>query len=223
MFLLEKQHLQPVSSLLSYESTHTQSITRSVSKDNTIRYKSNRYLVPLGTYQTHSENLVFIEVKAGESQTLIIQEQVEGEILAEHEISLEKGKLIQNRSHTRDRSKGIDELKQRLISSFTDQRQAAVYLDEISKRYPRYRRDHFSIIQEVIQKYSASIDAVMTRCSTERLYSANFRDMAHHYHTSSHVPVQEIKALQAHSARHSEIKASARSLNTYTSILEGRA
>lgn len=41
VFLLEKQHLQPVSSLLSYESTNNQSITRSVSKDNTIRYKSN--------------------------------------------------------------------------------------------------------------------------------------------------------------------------------------
>ena len=51
VFLLEKQHLQPVSSLLSYESTNNQSITRSVSKDNTIRYKSNRYSVPLGTYQ----------------------------------------------------------------------------------------------------------------------------------------------------------------------------
>ncbi|MED4770261.1 IS21 family transposase, partial [Cytobacillus firmus] len=38
VFLLEKQHLQPVSSLLSYESTNNQSITRSVSKDNTIRY-----------------------------------------------------------------------------------------------------------------------------------------------------------------------------------------
>ncbi|MGD7007311.1 IS21 family transposase [Metabacillus sp. 84] len=224
VFLLEKQHLQPVSSLLSYESTHTQSITRSVSKDNTIRYKSNRYSVPLGTYQTHSENLVFIEVKAGKPQTLIIREQVEGEILAEHEISLEKGKLIQNRSHTRDRSKGINELKQGLISYFTDQRQAGVYLDEISKRYPRYRREHFSIIHEVIQKYSASIDAVMTKCMTEGLYSGNdFRDMAHHYHLSSHAPGHEINSHEAHSTRHSGIKASARSLNTYTSILEGRA
>ncbi|MGD7007033.1 IS21 family transposase [Metabacillus sp. 84] len=224
VFLLEKQHLQPVSSMLSYESTHNQSITRSVSKDNTIRYKSNRYSVPLGTYQAHPENLVFIEVKAGESQTLIIREEVEGEILAEHEISLEKGKLIQNRSHTRDRSKGIEELKQRFISSFTDQRQAAVYLDEISKRYPRYRRDQFAIINEVIQKYPANMDAVMTKCMAERLFSANnFRDMAHHHHSSSHEPVEEIKSLHTHSTRHFSIKASARSLNTYTSILEGRA
>ncbi|PAF19775.1 IS21 family transposase, partial [Shouchella clausii] len=105
-------------------------------KDNTIRYKSNRYSVPLGTYQTNSENLVLIEVKGREQQTLVIRKQAEGEIIAEHDISVEKGKLIQNRNHTRDRSKGIEEFKQRLISSFEDQKQAAAYFDKISKEYP---------------------------------------------------------------------------------------
>ncbi|MEC1895239.1 IS21 family transposase [Cytobacillus firmus] len=224
VFLLEKQHLQPVSSLLSYESTNNQSITRSVSKDNTIRYKSNRYSVPLGTYQTNSENLVLIEVKGREQQTLVIRKQAEGEIIAEHDISVEKGKLIQNRNHTRDRSKGIEEFKQRLISSFEDQKQAAAYFDKISKEYPRYRRDQFAIIQQVVQKYPAFIDSVMTKCMTEKLVSANdFRDIAHHLYTSNQQPVQEIESLSAKPAKHSSIKASTRSLNTYTSILGGRA
>ncbi|MEL3961093.1 IS21 family transposase [Lysinibacillus endophyticus] len=224
VFLLEKQHLQPVSSLLSYESTNNQSITRSVSKDNTIRYKSNRYSVPLGTYQTNSENLVLIEVKGREQQTLVIRKQAEGEIIAEHGISVEKGKLIQNRNHTRDRSKGIEEFKRRLISSFEDQKQAAAYFDKISKEYPRYRRDQFTIIQQVIQKYPAFIDSVMTKCMTEKLFSANdFRDIAHHLYTSNQQPVQEIGSLSAKPAKHSSIKASTRSLNTYTSILGGRA
>lgn len=223
VFLLEKQHLQPVSSLLSYESTNNQSITRSVSKDNTIRYKSNRYSVPLGTYQTNSESLVLIEVKGGEQQTLVIRKQAEGEIIAEHGISIEKGKLIQNRNHTRDRSKGVEEFKQRLIFSFKDQKQAAVYFDEISKRYPRYRRDQFDIIHQMIQKYPEFIDTVMTKCMTERLYSANdFRDIAHHLHTSNHQPVKEIESHYAKPAKHSDIKASTRSLNTYTRILGGR-
>jgi hypothetical protein len=195
-----------------------------VSKDNTIRYKSNRYSVPLGTYQTNSENLVFIEIKNGEQQTLAIRKQAEGEILAEHEISLEKGRLIQNRNHTRDRSKGMEEFKQRLISSFENHAQAAAYLDEISKRYPRYRRDQFAIIHQVIQQYPAFIDTVMTKCSAERLYSANdFRDIAHHLKTSNHQLVQERGPLYSKQAKHSSIKTSTRSLNTYTSILGGRA
>ncbi|WP_110927350.1 IS21 family transposase [Bacillus massiliglaciei] len=223
VFLLEKQHLQPVSSLLSYESTNNQSITRSVSKDNTIRYKSNRYSVPLGTYQTNSENKVLIKVEGDEQQTLVIRRQAEGEIIAEHRISLEKGKLIQNRHHTRDRSKGIEEFKKRLISFFEDQTQAATYFNEISQRYPRYRRDQFAIIQQVIEQYPALIDSVMTKCMTEKMFSANdFRDIAHHIDTMTHEQVTEVELLNTGSAKHSNIKVSTRSLTAYTSFLGGR-
>lgn len=224
VFLLEKQHLQLVSSLLSYESTNNQSITRTVSKDNTIRYKSNRYSVPLGTYQTMTENLVWIEVTDDEQQTLMIRKEANGEIIAEHIISLEKGKLIQNRHHTRDRSKGVEELKQRLISYFKDQTQAATYFDEISQRYPRYRRDQFAIIHKVIQQYPALIDTVVTKCMTEKLYNANdFRDITHHFDTLRDEPIKEVQPSYTNSAKHSHIKASTRSLNTYTSILGGQA
>ncbi|WP_299095718.1 IS21 family transposase [uncultured Metabacillus sp.] len=224
VFLLEKQHLQPVSSLLSYESTNNQSITRSVSKDNTIRYKSNRYSVPLGTYQTMSENLVWIEVKDEDEKTLVIRRETKGEVIAEHIISSEKGKLIQNRHHTRDRSKGVKELKQRLISYFEDQVQAADYLDEISQRYPRYRRDQFAIIYKVIQQYPALIDLILTKCMTEKLYNANdFRDIAHHLDTLRDEPVQGVQSFYKSPPKHSHIKASTRSLNAYTSILGGRA
>jgi len=224
VFLLEKQHLQPVSSLLSYESTNNQSITRTVSKDNTIRYKSNRYSVPLGTYQTMTENLVWIEVTDDEQQTLMIRKEANGEIIAEHIISLEKGKLIQNRHHTRDRSKGVEELKQRLISYFENQTQASAYLDEISQRYPRYRRDQFAIIYKVIQQYPALIDTVMTKCMTEKLYNANdFRDIVHHLDTLRDEPVIEVQSYYANPAKHPHIKASTRSLNAYTSILGGQA
>ncbi|WP_197205645.1 IS21 family transposase [Cytobacillus firmus] len=224
VFLLEKQHLQPVSSLLSYESTNNKSITRSVSKDNTIRYKSNRYSVPLGTYQTMSENLVWIEVKEENQKTLVIRREANGEVIAEHVISSEKGKLIQNRHHTRDRSKGIKELKQRLMSLFEDQAQAAAYLDEVSQRYPRYHRDQFAIIYKVIQQYPALVDSVLTKCMAEKLYNANdFRDIAHHLDTLQDEPAEEVKFYYKSSLKHSHIKASTRSLNTYTSILGGRA
>ncbi|MEM5018699.1 IS21 family transposase [Metabacillus indicus] len=224
VFLLEKQHLQQVSSLLSYESTTKQSITRTVSKDNTIRYKSNRYSVPLGTYHTMTKNLVWIEITDDEQQMLVIRKEANGEILTTHSVSSEKGKLIQNRHHTRDRSKGIQEIKQRLISHFEDSTQAAAYFDKISQKYPRYLRDQFAIIHKVIQQYPTVIDDSMTKCMTEKLYNANdFRDVAHHLDTLSVEPNEEVQSIFVHSAEHPRIKASTRSLDAYTSILGGRA
>ncbi len=52
VFSVEKQHLQLVLSLLSFESIRTKSIARNVSEDNTIRYRSNPYTVPIGTYSS---------------------------------------------------------------------------------------------------------------------------------------------------------------------------
>ena len=222
VFLLEKQHLQPVSSLLSYESTNNQSITRSV--DNTIRYKSNRYSVPIGTYQSMSKNLVWIEVKDENKKTLVVRREVKGEVIAEHQVSSEKGKLIQNRHHIRDRSKGIEELKQRLISHFENQTQAAAYLDEISQRYPRYRRDQFAVIYKVTQQYPLLIDTVLTKCRREKLYNANdFRDIAYHLDTLCDEPIEEVQPFYTSPPKHSYLKASTRSLNAYTSILGGKA
>ncbi|MGE7331359.1 IS21/IS408/IS1162 family transposase, partial [Bacillus thuringiensis] len=58
MHTLEKAHLQPISSL--HNSTF--SIIRTVRKDNTIRFQSNHYSVPLGTYQHMKNVLVYLTV-----------------------------------------------------------------------------------------------------------------------------------------------------------------
>ena len=54
VFALEKQHLRqvssPIANYLDCDANHDSSITRSVRKDNTIWYQSNRYSVPLETY-----------------------------------------------------------------------------------------------------------------------------------------------------------------------------
>src|SRR5699024_11310776 len=60
---LEKQHLRPISTPIEnyyFDSNYESSITRSVRKDNTIWYKSNRYSVPLGTFNRLKQ--VYIEV-----------------------------------------------------------------------------------------------------------------------------------------------------------------
>lgn len=224
VFLLEKQHLQPVSSFLSLERSNNQSITRRVSKDNTIRYRSNRYSVPLGTYQPTGENLVVIEVNDNDPKTLVIRPSSEGDIIARHECSAEKGKLIQNRHHIRDRSQGLEELEQQLISWFQHPSKAAAYLEEIRQRYPRYRRDQLAIMERVVQQYPASIDAVLARCMAEKLYSANhFRDVARHLQRSEHPVAPKPTLTDVPSVIPTGMTASTRALHTYTKILGGRA
>lgn len=96
VFLLEKAHLKPVSSIKHKDISFRDSITTTVNKDNTIRFKGNCYSVPIGTYTTVASNQVYLHE---DDKELVILHKVTGDEIARHPISLEKGKLIKNRNH----------------------------------------------------------------------------------------------------------------------------
>src|SRR5690606_26628302 len=54
VFALEKQHLRPIVNKINVHPVKN-SISRSIRKDNTIRYLSNRYSLPLGSFHKYSE------------------------------------------------------------------------------------------------------------------------------------------------------------------------
>lgn len=222
VFLVEKQHLEPVSPLLSNESIPADIITRNVSKDNTIRFKSNRYSVPLGTYGVLPKNQVFLDVQDKQQNTLIIRKEPNGEVLAKHQISSEKGKLIQNRSHTRDRSKGIEELKRTVISHFENQEDALMYVDEICRIYVRYRRDQLMVLQKAIKEGAAWIDSALQKCIQEKLYSANdFKDVVHYLKQSSMEETIHTNEKHKIPIISTKIQVETRPLDTYKLILGG--
>jgi Integrase core domain len=172
VFLLEKQHLRKISDSLSSESTYTKIISRNVRKDNTIHFQSNRYSVPIGTY--NRKPIVHLYIA---DQLLKICDSSTGEIIAEHFISPDKGKLIKNRNHSRERSKSLDLLKQEVISLLAHD-QAACYIEKISNEYGRYRRDQYTLIKKVAQDNTGWIQPALEKCMEENLYSANnFRDV----------------------------------------------
>jgi hypothetical protein len=172
VFLLEKQHMRQVS-LLNHNSSS--SITRSVRKDNTVLYLSNRYTVPLGTYQKHPE----VQLIPNKENKLIIYVKETGEVLASHLISPEKGQLIRNTSHQRDRSKGMKELMEAVSSHFTNDEMAHRYFLELRNRYPRYLRDQLSIVKKCIDVSSIDVlDDSLELCMERHLFSANdFQDV----------------------------------------------
>jgi len=175
---LEKQHFKPVSSLLSFESNLVTSIARTVHKDNIIKYKSNRYSVPLGTYRPRGDNTVYLEIQGEE---LIIRADLQGDILARHPIFHGTGELIKNTQHTRDRSKGIQAYKETIIRQFKDQENALKFVNEVAQRYPRYVRDQLQVIQNAITHFRPQIEESLAVCLKEQLWSANdLRDIAKH-------------------------------------------
>jgi transposase len=175
---LEKQHLKPVSSLLSYENNLGSSITRTVHKDNIIKYKSNRYSLPIGTYRPRGDNTVYVEIHGDE---LIIRADLHGEVLARHPLCHGKGELIKNNQHTRDRSKGIQAYKETVVRQFKDQEKAEQFVHEVGRRYPRYIRDQLQVIQKSITHFRSEVEEALAACVKDQLWSANdLRDIAQH-------------------------------------------
>lgn len=222
VFLVEKQHLLPVSPLLSIESIHTTSITRNIGKDNTIRFESNRYSLPLGTYGSTPKNQVFLEIRGEHPGKLIIRKQHGGELIAEHQICNEKGKLVKSRSHSRDRSKGIEDMKQNVINSFECFDEASLFVEEIHLRYNRYRRDQFSILLSVIRKESNLINQALSICIREKLFSANdFRDVVNYLKNTAGSTERVNDTVNEPTLSDYKYEVKTRSLSAYTSILGG--
>nr|WP_240510223.1 IS21 family transposase [Virgibacillus profundi] len=168
VFALEKQHLRPVTTRITTSSIDS-SISRTVRKDNTIIYKSNRYSVPLGTYKKGKE----VHIEITDDNHLIIRESLEGAIIADHQISHEKGKLIQHSQHTRDRSKGIPAYITSVSEQFENVEMAYAYLEEIRKRYPRYIRDQLQLVSGTFKSVDQSIvNKALEECIHRNLYSA---------------------------------------------------
>ena len=223
VLLLEKQHLKPVTYLLSKESNNEYSITRTVNKDNTIKYKSNRYSVPLGTYRPKGLNMVAIEIHTDErhQQFLVIKGNSDSEVLAKHRLELGKGKLIKNRNHGRDRSKGIQAYKETVVRQFKNTELATTFINDIMEEYPRYKRDQLAILQKTTMDYAAFIDEALQKCMDEHLISANdFRDVAK-YMSNTHGKEQPIQKSKSKRLKPRNIQVETRPLSTYTEILGG--
>ncbi|GAC91920.1 MAG: hypothetical protein KatS3mg080_0825 [Anoxybacillus sp.] len=230
MFEQEKTHLRPISLALDSAraeiSTLANSITRTVRKDNTILYRSNRYTVPLGTYTPFGKT---VQVVMKEKTELWIYDPKTERCIGKHRIAEGKGKLIQNRNHLRDRTKGIDAYIERVAHQFEQPEVAKAFLAHIRKAYPRYMRDQLQLIQTQLAQHPACIcSQALQQCMELRLYNASeFTDVIGHLqrqvtlHTT-HVNVQSPQPLheEGHSVLHAQ--AAKRNIEEYIHILEGK-
>lgn len=166
-FREEVNHLSPVPEK-EYETHSDDSISRKVRKDNTILYATNRYSVPLGTYEPNRE----VDLEVTENVIKIIDPET-GEVIANHKISMKRGQLIQNRNHLRDHSQKIKKLYQTTLKKLGDCQVNQKFLQGIWDEKPRYVRDQFSLIIKLSKNFSQSeIDKAIAYCLEHEFYSA---------------------------------------------------
>ena len=163
VFKEEREHLRP---LVGVDATSRPLVCRTVRKDNTILFNSNRYSVPLGTYNTQPE--VRLETLDG----ILYIQTLFGEPICEHRISGGRGLLIQNKSHTRDRTTTLDKIQEDLDTLLEGK--ATDFLEAIRTEKTRYSRDQFRIIQSLIDQYGVSdVLEGIAFCMSNTLHSAN--------------------------------------------------
>jgi len=186
VFAEEKKHLQPVLDRIKFK-TPALSLTYQV----TVPIRGNRYSVPRGTYKgPHT----YIKVNYINENELVILELDTDKQLARYKVPVDKGNLIKNTNHRRDKNAKISTLINQISIKFSDSVGARDFMESIRIEKPRYIRDQIMLIQKALEKSSSeAIDKALKFCIKNRLYRAtDFQDAAFHYQKDNYVPDNKI-------------------------------
>ncbi len=214
VFEVERAYLQPIPIRINKTEI---SLTRDVRKDNTILYLSNRYSVPIGTYHPGRQ----VEIFEKEKRLQIVDPET-GEILAVHELSAGKGKLIKNNNHRRDHSKRVDELQAQALRVLGESPDAEDFLNGIRREKNRYARDQFQLVLATCVHYAPRILAdALGYCLQRELFSAVEFRAAAEYYAQKDVQTAAIIQQTASMPLVCLIKPEVRDLGIYAAIYEG--
>ena len=139
-----------------------------VRKDNTICYKTNYYSLPLGTYKNQNSSIL-MKLKEG----TILLFDTENNQICTHDLSLEKGKIIRNTDHKREKSKTIEILEKSIFEYFGDTDVTKSYFNLFQKNMSRYYRDNLQYLVKNIDDFSDEIKMdTLIFCTENNVYNA---------------------------------------------------
>jgi len=139
-----------------------------VRKDNTICYKTNYYSLPLGTYKNQNSSIL-MQLKGGE----IVISDIENNQICTHILSLDKGKIIRNTDHKREKSKTINSLERSIFEFFGNTDIAKVYFNLFQKNMSRYYRDNLQYLLKNTDNFSDEIKKdTLIFCTENNVYNA---------------------------------------------------
>jgi transposase len=149
-----------------------------VRKDNTISWKSNLYTLPIGSYKGQGT-----QVMVKDEQGYLIMADRQGNEICRHKICTEKGQIISNTDHKREKSEGVDELIKQVAQGFDDAEKAEKYLLNIRQGKSRYIRDQLMTIKSIIEQTDKNVvSKALDFCSENKVFSAtDFKSVAAKY------------------------------------------
>jgi transposase len=149
-----------------------------VRKDNTISWKSNLYTLPIGSYKGQGTQVM---VKTGQGYLII--ENGQGSEICRHKICTEKGQIISNTDHKREKSERVDELIKQVAQYFDDVEKAVKYLLNIRQKKNRYIRDQLMLIKSVLEQTDKhAVNKALDFCCENNVFSAtDFKYVAAKY------------------------------------------
>jgi len=145
---------------------NTENMSRTVRKDNTILFCSNRYSLPLGTFNTQKT----VTLQVVDDQLKIFTET--SDLLAEHLLCGDKGKLIKANAHRYERDRKVQERLEKAVSLLGEEFRE--YLTTVCMAKPRYVKEQLVLIVKTCESYGreAALKAVVF-CSEQELWSAS--------------------------------------------------
>lgn len=152
-FETEKSYLMPYKGVPTAPCENL--LPHHVRKDNVITYRGNYYSVPTGTYHGH-QTLVYIEEKEGR---LHVYSHETGKPLAVHKISGDKGHLVSNTSHRRDREASLDDYETSVRKVLPASTVIDTYLSQLRVHKARNYRDN---LQFIVRRHAAYSDTTLT-------------------------------------------------------------
>ena len=150
-FAKEKKHLLPYDGTPSLPEEALS--LYHVRKDNVVNYRGNYYTVPTGTYRGHG-SVVYIEDKDG---MLHIYSRETGKTVATHRLSQDKGKLVRNTSHLRDRETPLKEYESAVRRVLPDDGAVDEYLEMLHRHKARTYRDNLQFISRRAGAYTERV------------------------------------------------------------------
>ena len=164
MFLEEQVHLLP---LLGVAPELPENDTeRTVRKDNTILYRSNRYSLPLDTYNTQKK--VVIEP----DEAILNIFTITGDKIVTYPLCLEKGRLIKADAFRRETGKVRADRLDKAILLLGEEFRG--FLMALCANKPRYVKEQLGLVSKTCEAYEREATlAAVKYCTENELFSAN--------------------------------------------------
>jgi transposase len=220
VFSIEKQYLIPVSEL-KFNYAVNENIPYPVRKDNIILYKSNRYRVPKGTYESGKKVYMLVE-----DEVINITDVETGEIYARHQLCHEKGRLIGKKREERDNSKSLKKLEENTLKLMGADVIAQEFLEGIHKEKPRYYRDQMGVLKKICEEQTDdnTIKNAIAYCMERNLYSAgDFKSAIIYlnYLNNTTPPNDKLKGMKGFPEKYRGMTPQVRDLSIYEKAMEG--